>query len=59
MAAVLRAAVEDACDGMGRQNAMDYIMSTDRLWLFSFENLCEALDVNAGDLRRQLGAATR
>jgi hypothetical protein len=55
MAAVLRAAVEDACDVTTRKNAMAYVDSTDRRWPFSFENLCEALDIDPGDVRRQLG----
>lgn len=54
MAAVLRAVVEDACDAATRKAALAYIESTDRLWPFSFENLCEALDMDAGDVRRQL-----
>jgi hypothetical protein len=54
MAAVLRAAVKDAYDASARVNVMDYVMSTDRLWPFSFENLCEALEMDADDVRRQL-----
>jgi hypothetical protein len=54
MAAVLRAAVKDACDAGARTSVMTYVMSTDRLWPFSFENLCEALEMDADDVRRQL-----
>jgi hypothetical protein len=54
MAAVLRAAVEDACDAVARPGALAYVGSTDRGWPFSFENLCEALDIDASDVRRQL-----
>jgi hypothetical protein len=59
MAAVLRAAMEDASDAAARQNALAYVTSTDRLWPFSFENICEALDMDAGDVRRQLGTEPR
>jgi hypothetical protein len=54
MVAVLRVAIEDACDAAATQKAMAYVVSTDRLWPFSFENLCEALDMDADDIRRQL-----
>jgi hypothetical protein len=57
MVAVLRAAIEDACDGRAAAPAMAYVTSTDRLWPFSFENLCDALDLDAGSLRRRLGTA--
>ena len=68
MAAVLEAAVED-CRGTGHRGALlrgptrnmrhllqakAYVASRDRTWLFSFENLCEALDVDPGRLRRML-----
>src|SRR5262245_33803946 len=68
MAAVLRAVVEDCRGGTGYRhavgagaidardvrNAIAYVASTDRSWPFSFENLCEALGVDAGNLRRAL-----
>ena len=68
MAAVLEAAVED-CLGTGHRGALArgptrnlrhllqakaYVASRDRTWLFSFENLCDALDVDPGRLRRML-----
>jgi len=54
MAAVLRAVIDDVGDAATRDGALAYVDSSDRLWPFSFENLCEALDMNAGDVRRQL-----
>jgi hypothetical protein len=68
MAAVLRAVVDDcragttyrrsaghaAIDVRHVRNALAYIGSTDRGWPFSFENLCEALDVDATTLRDRL-----
>lgn len=54
MAAVLQAVIEDACKAATRTSAMAYVESRDRLWPFSFENLCEALDMDAGNVRRQL-----
>ncbi len=54
MAAVLRAAAEDVSDAAACANAVAYVTSTDRHWPFSFENLCEALDMDAGDVRREL-----
>lgn len=57
MAAVLRAVIDDAFDAAARRSAMAYVDSTDRLWPFSFENLCEALDMNPDAVRRQLGLA--
>jgi hypothetical protein len=67
MAAVLQTAVDD-CRGSayrlaagyplptGRRDirqALAYVASTDRAWPFSFENLCEALSLDAGRFRRQ------
>ena len=43
-------APSDGCVG----EAVAYVTSRDRSWPFSFENLCEALGLNATDLRRQL-----
>ena len=67
MAAVLQAAVDDCrgsvyrrargCTPLGPRpvrKALAYVASTDRTWPFSFENLCEALDLNAEGLRTQL-----
>jgi len=34
--------------------ACAYVASTDRTWPFSFENLCEALGLDAGSLRTEL-----
>lgn len=54
MAAVLQAALDDVRNGAARTGAIAWVQSTDRLWPFSFENLCDALDMDAGDVRRQL-----
>jgi hypothetical protein len=34
--------------------ARAYVASTDRTWPFSFENLCEAVGLDAGSLRAEL-----
>jgi hypothetical protein len=73
MLAVLRTVVDDCrgtslrlADGLAPgvdrrayQEAREYVASTDRTWPFSFENLCEAVGVDARTLRHQLidGAA--
>jgi hypothetical protein len=54
MAAVLRAALDDVREGTARESALAYVQSQDRDWPFSFENICEALDMDAGNVRRQL-----
>jgi len=68
MAAVLRAVVDDCRGGTAYRRstgqgvvgagavrkAVAYVASTDRTWPFSFENLCEALGLDAGALRREL-----
>ena len=54
MAAVLQAALDDVRNGAARMNALAWVESTDRIWPYSFENLCDALDMDAGDVRRQL-----
>jgi len=68
MAAVLQTAVDDCCDsfsprsaGYGTlgarrrfRHARIYVLSKDRVWPFSFENLCDAFDVDARKLRRRL-----
>jgi hypothetical protein len=71
MAAVLQTVVDDcrggsayrratgqrAIDSRAVRKAVAYVASTDRAWPFSFENLCDALDVDAGSLRRSLDVA--
>jgi len=69
MAAVLRAVVDDcrggsvyrrsagngaAIDARGVRKAIAYVASTDRAWPFSFENLREALGLDADGLREEL-----
>lgn len=68
MAAVLQTVVDDCHGSVYRRarghkrfngprtihKAIAYMASTDRAWPFSFENLCEALDLDAGDLRHEL-----
>jgi len=39
------------------EEAKAYIASTDRNWPFSFENLCEAMGLDADCLRRELTPA--
>src|ERR1051326_7191469 len=65
MAAVLRAAVDDCRGGslyprsagkgvLGAgsiRQAVAHVASTDRAWPFSFENLCDALELDAAALR--------
>jgi transcription initiation factor TFIIIB Brf1 subunit/transcription initiation factor TFIIB len=72
MAAVLRAVVDDCrggtdyrrAVGAGTIDARDvraaiaYVASRDRSWPFSFENLCDALGVDASGLRQELAVAT-
>ena len=71
MAAVLRAVVDDCRGGsayrratgkgiieaLSVRKAVSYVASTDRTWPFSFENLCDALGLDAVALRRELIAA--
>ena len=67
MLAVLMSAVNDcqrwtgarveAGSSIGRRAGLDalaYVASTDRTWPFSFENLCDAVGLNAEWLRRKL-----
>ena len=68
MAAVLQTVVDDCRGSVYRRaggyrtpiaqrdvrKATAYVASTDRGWAFSFENLCEALGLDAGCLRREL-----
>src|SRR5262245_54654577 len=72
MAAVLQTLVDDCRGGSvyrrargsrtprterALATATDYLASTDRTWPFSFENLCDALGLNAGSLRKELRAS--
>lgn len=73
MAAVLRAVVDDCRAGSPYRRsaghaaidvglirkARAYVADTDRMWPFSFENLCEALDVDANTLREELAPMRR
>src|SRR3989449_9481148 len=68
MAAVLQTVVDDCRGWVYRRargartpiarrdvrKATAYVASTDRRWAFSFENLREALGLDAGRLRREL-----
>jgi len=73
MAAVLQTAVDDRWGSVHRQVprqwsadeikgvrlATAYLASTDRAWPFSFENLCEALGLDANSLRDELRKEAR
>jgi len=68
MAAVLQAVVDDCRGGSiyrrsvgigmiearSIRKAVAYVASTDRAWPFSFENLCDALGLDAATLREAL-----
>jgi hypothetical protein len=68
MAAVLQTVVDDCRGSVYRRargyttpiarkdvrKATVYMASRDRTWPFSFENLCDALGLDAGGLRREL-----
>ena len=68
MAATLQGAVDDCRGGSAYRRsagyrviaprevrrAHAYVASTDRAWPFSFENLCDALGVDANGLRQAL-----
>jgi hypothetical protein len=68
MAAVLQAVVDDCRGGSiyrraaghgvidygAIRRAIAYVRSTDRVWPFSFENLCDALGLDADRLRNEL-----
>ncbi|HSD29920.1 MAG TPA: hypothetical protein VLL75_21645 [Vicinamibacteria bacterium] len=63
MGAVLEDAVEvyrkqaGAREGRGRQLFLDaeaWIEDPDRTWLYSFQNICDVLDIDADYLRRGL-----
>lgn len=46
-------------DGKAYADARAYLASTDRSWPFTFENLCDALGLDAGSVRQRLtGCAT-
>jgi len=67
MAAVLQTVVDDCRgtvyrrgagyegpnDRSAAQRAIAYMTNTDRVWPFSFENLCEALGMDAGSVRQE------
>ncbi|HXJ34976.1 MAG TPA: hypothetical protein VMS22_13170 [Candidatus Eisenbacteria bacterium] len=36
------------------QEAQEWVSSSDRSWLFSFENICDTLEINADYVRRGL-----
>src|SRR3989454_9491849 len=61
MAAILDDAVQTYCmplvarargGGRAESEAGEGIESTDRAWIFSFERICEALDLDAACIRR-------
>ena len=68
MAAVLQAVVDDCREGAayrqlppaseaearGLRRAIAYVASNDRVWPFSFENLCDALGLDSQCLRAEL-----
>ena len=67
MAAVLQTVVDDCRGSVYRrgagygqptdisaaQRAVAYMTNTDRVWPFSFENLCDALGMDAGSVRQE------
>ena len=50
----VRATPAPAADRRAMSEALAYVESTDRKWPFSFENLCEAVGLDPGWLRRNL-----
>jgi hypothetical protein len=72
MAAVLHAVIDDCRGGSAYRRssgkgvigagtirkAVAYVTSTDRAWPFSFENLCDALELDAAALREELVVST-
>ena len=68
MAAVLQTVVDDCreaaarrqlppaseAEARGVRKAMAYVASSDRVWPFSFENLCDALELDSQSLRAAL-----
>jgi hypothetical protein len=73
MPAMLRRAVDECLGSADRRAAayrpggeqrvvraaLAYVSSTDRTWAFSFENLCDAIGLDAGSLRQGLQQAAR
>ena len=73
MAAVLQTVLDDfqgsayrrargygmAVCALDARQAIAYVASTDRTWPFSFENVCDALDLCSVALRRQLAGMRR
>ena len=62
MAAVLKTVLDDvrgpsrrASGHRAGEQARAYVASTDRSWPFSFENVCEAIGIDADGVREQLG----
>ena len=49
-----RAGLEPPANLRAARHASADVASTDRGWPFSFENICEALGLDAGRLRREL-----
>jgi hypothetical protein len=63
MLAVLKSALEDFQDSIDERNciekqrfldAEEWILNTDNDWAFSFENICEALQLEPSSIRRRL-----
>ena len=61
MAAVLQTVLDDvrgpsrrAAGRHAHEQARAYVASTDRSWPFSFENVCEAIGIDADRMREQL-----
>ena len=50
----LAAGIHAARDRKAYEQAMAYLTSTDRTWPFSFENICEAIGLDAHGLRAEL-----
>ena len=63
MVAVLESTIEEIKKNFGRSGRrakrlldedLAYIECTDRSWAFSFENLCESLNLDSGAIRREM-----
>jgi hypothetical protein len=52
----LAAGIHSTRDRRAYEQAMAYLVSTDRTWPFSFENICEAIGLDAHGLRTELDA---
>ena len=66
MAAVLQTVLDDvrgpsrrAAGRHAHEQARAYVASTDRSWPFSFENVCEAIGIDADRMREQLSVPGR